>query len=229
MPVLSLVLIMLAGLFWLACLYAVPVCAVTWVWDGEITTGKSGVEQNIDDSKSSTGRAKQNYPDYLVFPLPIERYFEDFDPEEDDDASQTARQHTSPYSMVMIPRDWVYQGTPMPKGIYLVKLGAFNAGSLKTHRVWQPAPIRADNHWNLLHRLNNKDAQPPSSAQQLTLVLSQQGRVKAVLPVVTIQALTRQQRKQHPHHQGYTTYNPQTGQGHIHICGKYYQFSARLL
>jgi hypothetical protein len=213
-----------------------PALAVTWIWDGEFTTGKSGVQRNIDDPDTSESGARLKSHKHIVFPLPIDRYFEDVDPEEDDDTTPMARHHTSPYSMVTLARHWTYQGQTMPKGIYLAKLGAFNAGSLKTHRVWQPAPaVPPARPWSLPGRLNQQrmgflTRRPPvPTPPELTLVLTQQGRVMAVLPVVAVTLLTKAERKQLPMGTGWVTYNPQNSEGRVTIRGKRYAFSAQLL
>ena len=197
--------------------------AIHWVWDGEMTTGKSGVERNVDDEKDSTSKAFSEEKNVIVWPLPIDRYFEDVDPEADTD-NPASRTHQSPYSAVIIPRDWGYRGQLMPKGIYLVKLGAFNAGSLKTHLVWQPLPPNAPSTLKSLPARLKASRHRPDPAT-LTLVLSQQGRVKAVLPVTQITQLDKPQRK-HPSDQGWVDYAQDNGT--LSIRGKRYRYSAEI-
>jgi hypothetical protein len=203
---------------------AAPVWAVHWVWDGEVTTGKSGVERNVEDDRDSTSKAFHEEKNIIVWPLPIDRYFEDVDPEADAD-NPTSRTHRSPYAAVVIPRDWGYRGQRMTKGVYLVKLGAFNAGSLKTHQVWQPLPPSAPASLKDLPARLKASRRPPDPAT-LTLVLSRQGRVVAVLPVSQITRLNRQQRK-NPSDKGWVDYVNDSG--HVAIRGKRYQYTAQLL
>jgi hypothetical protein len=202
-----------------------------WIWDGNLTTGKSGVERNVEDDKDSTSKAFTEEKGIITWPLPVDRYFEDVDPEADAD-NPSDRRHVSPYAAVVLPRNWTFRGQPMPKGIYLVKLGAYNAGSFKIHQTWQPLPPTAPATLkHLPQRLKAQRATP--DPRSLTLVLIQQGRVKAVLPVNQVQPLTRQERKL-PRDKGWVHY---ASQGHaaqpdtarLTIRGKRFKYVADMI
>jgi hypothetical protein len=208
-----------------------PVFAAVWVWDGELTTGKSGVEHNVDDERDSTTHANSANPNVggIVWPLPIDRYFEDVDAEEAFDYRANRwfdNRHVSPYTVATLARPWFYRGQAMATGVYLVKLGAYNAGSLKTHRVWAPLPPNTPDP-SLAKRLKGKAHVGQSG--QLTLVLSIQGRVKAVLPVTQIQPLSRQQRKAWVRDTAVVTYTPlRIAPTAVTIRGKRFSYTAPL-
>jgi hypothetical protein len=216
-------------LFLWVCLASQSEAKTLWIWDGEHTTGKSGIERHVPDDKDSTSKAGVPNPE-LYWPLPIDRYFEDVDMEENADYSRRWR-HTAPYPTLTLSRQLNYRQQTLDKGIYLVKLGAYQSGALKTHLWW--APLDPDKAYRPYHTLKRRQLAsqkpPPPSAGMLTLSLLQQGRVKAVMPVIHIVPLDKHTRKTLSKDTARIVYDmPHTDTAHISIRGKHYMYTAVL-
>lgn len=135
----------------MSCLMSFLLCLVlVWLefetvfaWDGDWTTGVSGDNALFYYDEDSTQNKAGTDPPQKYF-QPVPRDFADVDPDELTDYFDRYNREYAPYALLRVTRPLEYPNSqPLRVGYYLIKLGAWGAGSPNLHldATSQPSPV----------------------------------------------------------------------------------------
>jgi len=146
------------------------------IWDGNWTTGVSGLGQDIPDPGSSEGEAGPDTVDRQFFiPSPMQYPVNSEDIERDELFGIERNPKDALEANVLLPMPMVLDGETLPAGYYQVILSDHYAGSQRHNLGWRDSSLPPG-----IANARNKKGQP---GQLTSMVLKRQGRVVAVVPI----------------------------------------------